>query len=60
MNTIKKLIPTLANFNLKELFIKLKTKLHNLTVPWYVVFYAVTIYYATVLNKTFTVCRTKV
>lgn len=46
MNTIKKFIPTLADFNLKAIF----TKLRNLTLPWYVVFYAVTIYYATVLN----------
>lgn len=46
MNTIKKIVPTISNFNLKALF----TKLRNFSVPWYVVFYVVVIYYASVLN----------
>lgn len=51
MKTIKNKMTTHAKLNLTCLFAKLKSlKLKNISVPWYVMFYAVTAYYASVLN----------
>lgn len=46
MKTIKNLKPTDTVSTLKSFF----SKLRRISLPWYAVFYAVTIYYASVLN----------